>query len=93
MNRLPLRARVLSECFRSKSLDPVAVVEHSLAQIECHKHLNAFVRVSSEKALEQAKQSKDRHDANSPKSVLDGVTIAVKDNFCTKGIHTTCASR
>ncbi|XP_309611.4 glutamyl-tRNA(Gln) amidotransferase subunit A, mitochondrial [Anopheles gambiae] len=93
MNRLPLRARVLSECFRSKSLDPVAVVEHSLAQIECHKHLNAFVRVSSEKALEQAKQSKDRHDANSPKSVIDGVTIAVKDNFCTKGIHTTCASR
>uniref|UniRef100_A0A182P455 Glutamyl-tRNA(Gln) amidotransferase subunit A, mitochondrial n=1 Tax=Anopheles epiroticus TaxID=199890 RepID=A0A182P455_9DIPT len=93
MNRLPLRARVLSECFRSKSVDPVTATEQCLAHIESHKHLNAFVRVSSAKALEQAKHSKDRYDANKQKSVLDGVTIAVKDNFCTNGIHTTCASR
>ncbi|XP_052888416.1 glutamyl-tRNA(Gln) amidotransferase subunit A, mitochondrial [Anopheles moucheti] len=93
MNRLPLRVRALSECFRNKSLDPVAVAEQCLTQIERHKPLNAFVRVSSAKALAQAKCSRDRYTKDAPLSVLDGATIAVKDNFCTKDIHTTCASR
>uniref|UniRef100_A0A182JN09 Glutamyl-tRNA(Gln) amidotransferase subunit A, mitochondrial n=1 Tax=Anopheles atroparvus TaxID=41427 RepID=A0A182JN09_ANOAO len=93
MNRLPLGVRKLSECFRDKSLDPVAVTERSLALIDQRKHLNAFVRISRAQALRQAEGAKERYRKSAPKSVLDGVTIAVKDNFCTKGIHTTCASR
>ncbi|KFB41231.1 AGAP004057-PA-like protein [Anopheles sinensis] len=93
MNRLPLRIRKLSDCFRDKSLDPVAVTERSLASINQLKHLNAFVRTSRTQALLQAESAKDRYQNNKPRGVLDGVTIAVKDNFCTKGIHTTCASR
>uniref|UniRef100_A0A182NKS4 Glutamyl-tRNA(Gln) amidotransferase subunit A, mitochondrial n=1 Tax=Anopheles dirus TaxID=7168 RepID=A0A182NKS4_9DIPT len=92
MNRLPLRIRKLSECFRDKSLDPVTFTEHSLGLIDRLKVLNAFVRISA-KALQQAERAKERYHAGKPKGVLDGVPIAVKDNFCTKGIHTTCASR
>ncbi|XP_053670425.1 glutamyl-tRNA(Gln) amidotransferase subunit A, mitochondrial [Anopheles nili] len=93
MQRLPLGARKLSECFREKSLNPLAVTEQILALIESLKPLNAFIRLSSRTALQQSEAATDRYHKNTPKSVLDGVTIAVKDNFCTKDIHTTCASR
>ncbi|XP_049534716.1 glutamyl-tRNA(Gln) amidotransferase subunit A, mitochondrial [Anopheles darlingi] len=94
MNRLPLRVRQISECFREKSLDPGSVVELTLAAIDRQKTLNAFVRVATTKALQQAEQSRERWNRNAPRDVnLDGVTVAVKDNFCTKGLHTTCASR
>ncbi|XP_052870531.1 glutamyl-tRNA(Gln) amidotransferase subunit A, mitochondrial-like, partial [Anopheles cruzii] len=93
MNRLPLRVRQLSECFRDKSLDPCSVADQSIAAIDRLKPLNAFIRVASAKARQQAEQSQERYRNATPKGVLDGVTIAVKDNFCTKELHTTCASR
>uniref|UniRef100_A0A182QRT8 Glutamyl-tRNA(Gln) amidotransferase subunit A, mitochondrial n=1 Tax=Anopheles farauti TaxID=69004 RepID=A0A182QRT8_9DIPT len=93
MNRLPFRIRKLSECFQDKSLDPLTVTEHSMAIIDRMKTLNAFVRLSSAKALQQAESAKERYHGHKSKGILDGVPIAVKDNFCTKGIHTTCGSR
>lgn len=41
----------------------------------------------------QAEKSSSRYKAGKPLGVLDGAPIAVKDNFCTKGIPTTCAAR
>ena len=34
-----------------------------------------------------------RYEKGKPPGPLDGVTVAVKDNFCTEGIRTTCGSR
>lgn len=84
----------LSECFRSKSLDPLAFTEHTLHRASDRaKHLNAFVRISSQTALQQAEASTQRHRSGSTLGPLDGATIAVKDNFCTRNVATTCASR
>ncbi|MBN1655488.1 MAG: Asp-tRNA(Asn)/Glu-tRNA(Gln) amidotransferase subunit GatA [Deltaproteobacteria bacterium] len=55
--------------------------------------LNAFLTVDPEYALAQAAaidRSKQKREALGP---LSGVPIAVKDNICTRGIRTTCASR
>ncbi|MDR2592593.1 MAG: Asp-tRNA(Asn)/Glu-tRNA(Gln) amidotransferase subunit GatA [Chitinispirillales bacterium] len=55
--------------------------------------LNAFITVCGESALKRA----DELDALPPdakkKMPLCGIPIAVKDNICTEGIKTTCASR
>lgn len=55
------------------------------------EELNAFITVTGERALERAQQLQaGARDAQSP---LYGVPMAIKDNICTKGVKTSCASR
>jgi len=54
--------------------------------------IRAYVTVTREKALEMAEQS-DKELSAGTRKTLSGIPIAVKDNMCTKGILTTCASR
>ena len=58
------------------------------------KTLNAFITLTPEMALHQAKESAYRYqEEKKPLSPLDGVPIAIKDNFCTQDVRTTCASK
>lgn len=54
--------------------------------------INAFITILKEEALEQAKIA-DKRIADGDNSPLLGIPIAVKDNFCTKGVRTTAASK
>lgn len=54
--------------------------------------LNAFITVSEEDALKDAKRADNLLSQGDDKSLL-GVPIALKDMFTTKGIRTTAASR
>ncbi|MGH1399193.1 MAG: Asp-tRNA(Asn)/Glu-tRNA(Gln) amidotransferase subunit GatA [Alphaproteobacteria bacterium] len=53
--------------------------------------LNAYIKETPEIAIEQAKASDARRAAGNA-GALDGIPIAVKDLFCTKGVQTTAAS-
>ena len=69
------------------------LTSHYLERIEKHdKQLNSFISVTSDHALEQAKAADQRYK-NEEALPLDGIPIAHKDIFCTKGILTTCGSR
>ncbi len=53
--------------------------------------LNAFITVAAEEAMDRAKALQDALTADVPP--LYGVPMALKDNLCTKGVQTTCASK
>jgi len=55
--------------------------------------INAFISVTAEAALEKAREIDGRIRRGERVGVLAGVAVAIKDNICTLGIRTTCASR
>ncbi len=63
-----------------------------LAQAEEKKALNAYITMTPETALAQAKQA-DAKFAKGEAGMLEGVPLAIKDLFCTQGVRTTAASR
>lgn len=76
----------------------VSVTELVKAQLAIIKErdplYNAYITVTEKEALEQAISIQRRIDQGELNdSPLAGVTIAIKDNICTKGIRTSCASK
>jgi aspartyl-tRNA(Asn)/glutamyl-tRNA(Gln) amidotransferase subunit A len=59
--------------------------------VEAVKPLNAFITTTPERALEMAAAS-DARLAKGEGLPLDGIPLAIKDLFCTKGVLTTAAS-
>ena len=76
----------------------VELTREFLARITRHNGaLNAFITVDEQTALEQAAradaQRRQGGNDRGARAVLNGIPIAHKDIFCTKGILTTCASK
>ena len=57
------------------------------------KQVNAFVTTLCDDALVEAKEIDEKRNKGEITSPLAGIPIGIKDNICTKGIKTTCASR
>jgi len=55
--------------------------------------IRAYLTVTEDLALKQAHQSDQRRQSKKILSKIDGIPIAVKDLFCTRGVRTTAASK
>jgi len=55
--------------------------------------VHAYLTLARDAALAQAKQADERLKQNEAVTPLLGMPIAVKDNFLTRGLRTTCASK
>jgi aspartyl-tRNA(Asn)/glutamyl-tRNA(Gln) amidotransferase subunit A len=83
----------LSAALKSGDLSSVELTQHYLDRI--HKYngdLNAFITVTDERALAQAKAA-DAQIAAGNAGPLTGIPLAHKDIFCTEGVRTSCASK
>jgi len=86
--------RELHEQLTSKERTAVEIAQKALDRIEAlEPKLHSFLHVTAEKALEQARQVDAQIAAGEEIGVLAGIPIGIKDNLCTQGIPTTCASR
>ncbi|XP_040454817.1 glutamyl-tRNA(Gln) amidotransferase subunit A, mitochondrial isoform X2 [Falco naumanni] len=84
--------REVSAALKEGRVSPTELCRRCLSLIKSTKFLNAYITVLEEAALKQAEESEKRYSRGQPLGVLDGIPIAVKDNFNTAGIETTCAS-
>ena len=91
LHKLSLKDQL--EGLKKSEFTSVELTSHYLKRISDHdEKFNSFITVTEENALIQAKAADERYKNN--KSLpLDGVPIAHKDIFCTKGVRTTCGSK
>ena len=84
----------LSECIKMRQVSPVKVVQDCLVRIEkLNSQLNAFITVTADQALHEAKIAEDEIKDGKWRSPLHGIPVAVKDFFDTAGIRTTAGFR
>lgn len=75
-----------------KAFSSVEVTTAYLKKMEEKRHLNAYITETPEVALKMAEESDNRR-ATGQAGKLEGIPMAIKDMFCTKGIRTTAASK
>jgi aspartyl-tRNA(Asn)/glutamyl-tRNA(Gln) amidotransferase subunit A len=78
----------------ARKLSPVELTRACLDRTErLNGTLNAFIRVTGERALGEAKAAEAAIMSHGPKSSLHGIPIAHKDIYCTKDVPTTGHSK
>jgi aspartyl-tRNA(Asn)/glutamyl-tRNA(Gln) amidotransferase subunit A len=84
----------LADAYRRGDTTPTAVTDAHLARIEAlDGRVGAYLTVTAEPARQRAKAAEARLARRAPLGPLDGVPVALKDVFCTRGVRTTCGSR
>ncbi len=79
------------DAVRNKQVSSTELTQAFVTAIEKARTLNAFVTETPERALAMAKDS-DARIAKGEARPLEGLPLAIKDLFCTKGVRTTAGS-
>lgn len=94
MDLTTLTTSEIRACLSEREVSAEEIVHAHLARIEeKDKEVRAYLHLSPERALEQARRIDQRVAAGEPLPPLAGVPVAVKDVILTRGTRTTCASR
>jgi aspartyl-tRNA(Asn)/glutamyl-tRNA(Gln) amidotransferase subunit A len=78
---------------RDKKISPVELTQGCLSRVQrFNPKLNAFITVTGESALAQAREAEAEIQRGKWRGPLHGIPIALKDLFDTAGVPTTAAS-
>ena len=83
----------VSQAVQKKEVSPVELTQACLARIEkLNPALNAFITLTAESALHEAKKAEAEIGRGEWRGPLHGIPLAVKDLVETAGVRTTAAS-
>ena len=84
----------IAKKIKEKSVSIKEVLDSVYSRIDnVDKKIGAYITLTKENAYKKAEMLQKRLDAGEDIGVLGGVPIGIKDNICTNGVKTTCASR
>lgn len=94
MSLLDYSALELGRLIKASEVSVREAAETALAAVSAQNdENNAFITVLREEALKEADAVQAKIRAGELTSPLAGIPAGIKDNICTKGIKTSCASR
>lgn len=94
MGLMSLTAVELGKKIQAKEVTAVEAVEEAFRQMErMEPKLHCMITVDKEGALERAQKVQEGIQKGVYNSSLAGVPVVLKDNLCTEGMRTTCASK
>jgi aspartyl-tRNA(Asn)/glutamyl-tRNA(Gln) amidotransferase subunit A len=89
-----LTVHELSDLIKDKKVSAVEITKSFLDRIEkIDSKVGSYLSVLGEDAVKRAMEVQVKIDKGEAKSLLSGIPVALKDNICTEGITTTCASK
>jgi aspartyl-tRNA(Asn)/glutamyl-tRNA(Gln) amidotransferase subunit A len=78
---------------KTRAFSAEELAQAHLSAIEAaNPHINAYVLSTPDKAMEMARAS-DARRARGEAGPLDGISLGIKDLFCTEGVSSTAASK
>ncbi|MGB4503649.1 MAG: Asp-tRNA(Asn)/Glu-tRNA(Gln) amidotransferase subunit GatA [Syntrophaceticus sp.] len=94
MEIFDLTAHQLAEMMEKRTITAQEITEAVVARIrQVDGDTHAYLTVTEDNALVAAKAVDQRRRNGEKLPPLAGVPLGLKDNICTRGIRTTCASR
>lgn len=93
MSDFPKGLAQMRTALDQKQISARELTEEYIKSIKAHDDkLKAFITVTEELAFSQADEAQEVIDKGEAK-LLTGIPLAIKDNICTEGVRTTCASK
>lgn len=91
---MKMTLKEMVEKIKSKEMTSEELVKSYIENIlEKEPKVNAFLSLSCDEALEKAKEIDAKIAKGEALGKLAGIPIAIKDNICTEGVNTSCASK
>ena len=89
-----MTAHELHELLTAKKISATVLAKNVYARIDAREsEIGAYLELTRTQALETAAAVDAKISRGETIAPLEGIPCAIKDNICTKGVRTTCASK
>ena len=94
MNLYQKTAHELHDLLTAKEISAAELTKNIFSRIdEKESDIGAYLEITRDVAEKSARNVDEKISRGEKISALEGIPCAIKDNICTKGIKTTCASK